>query len=222
MGQRVQRARQKEAGAEEFPGVPATNDLARLREAAASCRVCPFSAKATQTVFGEGPPSARVVLIGEQPGDQEDRAGRPFVGPAGAVLDRALADAGVDRALCYVTNAVKHFKWEPRGKRRLHQKPSGRDIEVCRLWFEAELRSILPDLVICLGSTAATAFFRNDVKVLRDRGTWRESPYGGEALITVHPSSILRASLDPALQEKAYADFVADLALIPPKLAEMS
>jgi DNA polymerase len=217
----VPTARQNEASAEEFPVVPATNDLARLREAAASCKVCPFAANATQTVFGEGPANARIVLIGEQPGDQEDRVGRPFVGPAGAVLDRALADAEVDRALCYVTNAVKHFRWEPRRKRRLHQKPSGRDIEVCRLWFEAELRSIQPDLVICLGSTAATAFFGKDVKVLRDRGSWRASPYGGEALITVHPSSILRG-MDHALQEKAYVDFVADSALIPPKLASLS
>jgi DNA polymerase len=220
MSQRVPRARQNEAGAEEFPVVPATNELARLREAAASCQVCPFSANATQTVFGEGPVDARIVLVGEQPGDQEDRLGRPFVGPAGAILDRALADAGVDRALCYVTNAVKHFKWEPRGKRRLHQKPSGRDIEVCRPWFEAELHSIQPALLICLGSTAVTSIFRGEVKVMRDRGTWRISPYGPEALITVHPSSILRV-LDLDQKERAYADFVADLTLIPAKLAAL-
>ena len=220
MGQRAERSRQDEAGAKEFPVVPAINDLARLRDAAASCKVCPFSAHATQTIFGEGPASARVLLVGEQPGDQEDRVGRPFVGPAGAVLDRALAEAGVDRALCYVTNAVKHFKWEPRGKRRLHQKPSGRDIEVCRLWLESELRSVQPALLVCLGSTAVTSIFGAEVKVMRDRGGWRISRYGPETLITVHPSSVLRV-LDPDLKQKAYADFVADLTLIRPKLAEL-
>ena len=220
MAQRARRPRQSETGAEEFPVVPATNDLTALRESAASCKVCPFSVHATQTVFGEGPPNARILLVGEQPGDREDRAGRPFVGPAGAVLDRALAEAGVDRALCYVTNAVKHFKWEPRGKRRLHQKPSGRDIEVCRLWLEAELRSVQPALLICLGSTAVTSIFGGEAKVMRDRGAWRISRYGLEALITVHPSSVLRV-VDPDLKQRAYADFVADLTLIPPKLAEL-
>jgi uracil-DNA glycosylase family protein len=220
MAQRTQRASEDEAGAKEFPVVPATKDLVRLREAAASCKVCPFSAQATQTVFGDGPFDARIVLVGEQPGDQEDRAGRPFVGPAGAVLDRALVEAGVDRRLCYVTNAVKHFKWEPRGKRRLHQKPSGRDIEVCRLWLEAELRSMQPALLVCLGSTAATSIFGGEVKVMRDRGTWRISRYGPQALITVHPSSILRVQ-DPDLKQQVYADFVADLTLIPPRLAAL-
>jgi uracil-DNA glycosylase len=207
------------AESQPVPVVPRTEDLEALRVAAASCRSCPWASHATQTIFGEGSRNARIFFIGEQPGDQEDRVGRPFVGPAGALFDRALADAGLDRQQCYVTNAVKHFKWQPRGKRRLHQKPSSRDVQICRVWLESELRSIAPELLVCLGSTAAASIFRTEVKVLRDRGSWRRSPEGIETLITVHPSSILR-TIDKPAQEKAYANFVTDLNLVSQKLGK--
>jgi uracil-DNA glycosylase len=204
--------------AEHSPAVPQTDDLEVIRSAAAGCRVCPWASHATQTVFGEGPRTARIVFVGEQPGDHEDRAGRPFVGPAGALFERALAEAGIDRQQCYVTNAVKHFKWQPRGKRRLHEKPSSRDLQICRVWLESELRSIAPELLICLGATAATSVFGREVKVLQERGSWRLADSGIKTLITVHPSSILRVTESEA-QAKAYADFVADLTLVPLQLA---
>ncbi len=197
----------------EKPFVPDTTDLVELKEAARTCLACPFAKKATQTVFGEGPAGSTVVLLGEQPGDQEDREGRPFIGPAGMILDRALAAAGADRTACYVTNAVKHFKWEPRGKRRIHQTPTARDIEQCRGWFEAELRALKPKVLVCLGATAATAVFGKTVRVMKDRGRWIASRYAERTLVTVHPSSILRAP-DEAQQKKAFDDFVADLRLI--------
>jgi probable DNA metabolism protein len=193
--------------------VPETDDLEELKRAAENCDACPFARNATQTVFGEGPANAAIILLGEQPGDQEDREGRPFVGPAGLVLDRALKTAGVDRSKCYVTNAVKHFKWEPRGKRRIHQTPTGRDIEHCRLWFEAELRAIKPKVLVCLGSTATTAIFGKTAKVMKDRGRWMQSAFAENTLITVHPSSILRA-IDEAQQERAFESLVSDLQLI--------
>ncbi len=195
------------------PRIPNTTDLVDLKKAARTCLACPFAKNATQTVFGEGPADSTVVLLGEQPGDQEDRDGQPFVGPAGMVLDRALATAGVDRAKCYVTNAVKHFKWEPRGKRRIHQKPTARDIEQCRGWFEAELRALKPKVLVCLGATATTAVFGKTIRVMKDRGRWIASRYAEQTLVTVHPSSILRAP-DEAQQEKAFDGFVADLRLI--------
>ncbi|MBV9391015.1 MAG: UdgX family uracil-DNA binding protein [Verrucomicrobia bacterium] len=194
--------------------VPAADlDLESLKKAAAGCEACPLYRNATQTVFGEGPLQADIVFVGEQPGDQEDRIGRPFVGPAGAVLDRAMMEAGVVRARCYVTNSVKHFKWELRGKRRLHQTPNARDNEACRPWLEAELRLLKPQYLVCLGSTAANAVFGRPTKVLQNRGKWMESLYSKQTLITVHPSSILRAR-DPEQQEKAYGDFVNDLRLL--------
>jgi uracil-DNA glycosylase family protein len=196
-----------------IPPVPDSTDLEELKSAAGNCDACPFAKNATQTVFGEGPPNATIVLLGEQPGDQEDREGRPFVGPAGMVLDRALKTAGVDRSRCYVTNAVKHFKWEPRGKRRIHQTPTGRDIEHCRLWFEAELRALKPKVLVCLGSTATTAVFGKTVRVMKDRGRWMNSTYAERTLITVHPSSILRAS-DEEQQEKTFESLVSDLQLV--------
>jgi DNA polymerase len=190
--------------------VPATADLAELARAAAGCRACPLWRDATCTVFGEGPREARVVLVGEQPGDQEDLAGKPFVGPAGKLLDRALAAAGVDRGACYVTNAVKHFKWTPRGKRRLHAKPGARELAACRPWLEAELAAIRPALIVCLGATAAQAVLGEPVRVTEERGRRLATRHGAPALITVHPSSLLR--LPPGLDPDAeFERFVADL-----------
>jgi DNA polymerase len=163
-------------------------------------------------VFGAGPKSARIVLVGEQPGDREDVEGRPFVGPAGRLLDRALAEAGIDRAEVYVTNAVKHFKWRPAGKRRLHQKPNAREIAACRPWLEAEIRTLGPDLVIALGATAAQSLMGPAFRVTRDRGRKFPVPWARVFAATVHPSSILRG--DPAEHEEAFAALVADLKAI--------
>jgi uracil-DNA glycosylase family protein len=191
---------------------PATRDLAKLAAAAAGCTACPLYRNATQTVFGNGPADGQVVLVGEQPGDEEDRIGRPFVGPAGRLLDRALADAGLSRERCWLTNAVKHFKWTPRGKRRIHEKPTGREVAACRPWLEAELRSVPVERLVCLGATAAAAVLGPKVRVLRDRGTFIPSPYCERTLVTVHPSAILRAP-DEATRRADYRRFVADLAL---------
>src|SRR6266705_6105565 len=150
--------------------VPEANSLAKVAAAAKECTACPLYKRATQTVFGEGPKHATMLMIGEQPGDYEDVAGKPFVGPAGKILDRALEEAGINRDEVYVTNTVKHFKWEPRGKRRIHQKPSARDIAACRPWFEAELRIVRPAVLVCLGSTAAQAIFGASFRVTRERG----------------------------------------------------
>lgn len=196
---------------------PDTKDWKKLCEAAAACRACPLWKKATQTVFGEGPHPAKVMLLGEQPGDAEDLAGKPFVGPAGKLLDEALQEAGVDRSQVYVTNVVKHFKWEPRGKRRIHQKPGTRDIAACRPWFEAELRVVKPQILVCLGGTAAQAIFGPSVRVLRDRGEIRESPFAVATLITYHPSALLRAP-DEATRERQYAEFLQDLNLVARRL----
>jgi uracil-DNA glycosylase family protein len=190
--------------------VPPNANLAKLRAAAKKCTACPLHRLGTQTVFGEGSEDARIFLLGEQPGDQEDIQGRPFVGPAGSMLDRALAEAGIDRDLCYVTNTVKHFKWEPQGKRRLHKKPSAREIAACRPWAEAELARIQPEILICLGATAAQFVFGSDARIERDRGRMEESPYAKCTLITVHPSSLLRQP-DPDSREREYGRFVDDL-----------
>jgi uracil-DNA glycosylase family protein len=197
---------------EQFPPVPIPSQktLAALRVAAAGCSACPLYRNATQTVFGEGARHARLVLVGEQPGDSEDRAGRPFVGPAGGLLNRALEEAGIDRATVYVTNAVKHFKWEPRGKRRLHKKPSEREVAACRPWLEAELSIIQPHVLVCLSSTAAQSILGPDVRVLRDRGKFTESKYCTKTFVTVHPSSLLRAP-DEESRAQNYALFVSDL-----------
>lgn len=190
--------------------VPSTDDVAVLRDAAATCRGCPLWRTATCTVFGAGPVRARIVVVGEQPGDQEDRVGKPFVGPAGQLLDRALREAGLAREELYLTNAVKHFKWEPRGKRRLHQKPNAREIAACRPWLEAELRAIRPEIIVCLGVTAAESVTGHPVRVLSERGRKVPTEFGAPALITVHPSSLLRLppGEDP---DAAFAQFVADL-----------
>jgi uracil-DNA glycosylase family protein len=192
--------------------VPATSDLGELRKKAAKCQACPLFRNATQTVFGEGG-AGGVVFIGEQPGDQEDQAGKPFVGPAGQILDRALKVAGIDRSRCYVTNAVKHFKWKPRGKRRIHEKPSSREIEACRPWLIAELHCLQPESIVCLGASAVRSAFGKDLPILKSRGRWMTSLMGPKTLITVHPSSILRAP-DEVAKERAFADFVADLNLV--------
>jgi uracil-DNA glycosylase family protein len=190
--------------------VPDTTNLAKLMAAAKTCRACPLYKHATQTVFGEGPKHATVMMVGEQPGDYEDVAGKPFVGPAGKMLDRALEEAGFDRGEVYVTNAVKHFKWEPRGKRRIHQKPSARDIAACRPWLEAELRLIEPKVVVCLGSTAAQTIFGPTFRVTKQRGRVLRTPFADKVIATVHPSSLLRQP-DEESREREYKNFVADL-----------
>jgi uracil-DNA glycosylase family protein len=189
---------------------PDTSTLATVREAAAHCTACHLYKRATQTVFGEGPKRAAIVLVGEQPGDQEDLAGKPFVGPAGKIMDRALEDAGIDRSQVYVTNAVKHFKWEPRGKRRIHQKPNSREIAACRPWLEAELRIIRPNLVVAMGATAAQTIFGSGFRVTRERGKVLSSKLSPRVLATVHPSSLLRQP-DEESREREYKNFVADL-----------
>lgn len=192
---------------------PLTDELSILAEAASACRSCPLWRNATRTVFGAGPRDAEVMLLGEQPGDAEDCAGQPFVGPAGQLLDSLLTEAGIDRSRIYVTNAVKHFKWEPRGKRRIHQTPNSRDIAACRPWLEAELRAIKPRILVCLGSTAATAVFGKGVRVLRDRGEFRRSVFAPHTLITFHPSALLRAP-DEATRANQHEQFLADLRLV--------
>lgn len=172
--------------------LPQQIDLSHLRAAAAECRGCSLFRNATQTVFGAGKPSARVVLVGEQPGDQEDMVGVPFVGPAGQLLDQALADAELDRGELYVTNAVKHFKWEPRGRRRMHKKPSQQEISACRPWLAAELSVVRPNIVVCLGVTAATSMFGRMVRLKDLRGTFSVTDLATDTFVTTHPSSLLR------------------------------
>jgi DNA polymerase len=190
--------------------VPNTSSLTALRNAANSCTACHLYKRATQTVFGEGPKSAAFLLLGEQPGDQEDLTGKPFVGPAGKLLDRALEEAGIERGEVYVTNTVKHFKWEPRGKRRIHQKPNSREIAACRPWLEAELRLVRPELLICLGATAAQSILGPAFRVTRERGKVLKSDLAPRVLATVHPSSLLRQP-DEESRAREYAQFVADL-----------
>lgn len=200
-----------EASAAEF--LPEARTLPRLRRAAARCRGCDLWKDATQTVFGEGPSKAELMLVGEQPGDREDREGHPFVGPAGVLLDRALAEAGIDRRLVYVTNAVKHFKWQPRGKRRLHKTPRVGEVEACKPWLEAEIDAVSPQAVIALGATATRAVFGPLAKVTRDRGRLLDTALAPLAAATVHPSAILR-SRDHDEREDAFAGLVRDLAMV--------
>jgi uracil-DNA glycosylase len=187
-----------------------SNSLSAIRRAAADCKNCPLWKSGTQTVFGEGKPSSMIVMVGEQPGDQEDLSGRPFVGPAGKLLDRALEDAGIARTDTYVTNAVKHFKWEPRGKRRIHKKPSAREIAACRPWLQAELRIIRPKTVVCLGATATVAILGPTVRVLRDRGRVFSSAMAARVFVTIHPSLLLRLT-DRDDAKREYDLFVRDL-----------
>jgi uracil-DNA glycosylase len=184
--------------------------LTSLQKEAAGCRACPLWKNATQTVFGEGPAKADLFFVGEQPGDAEDTEGRPFVGPAGRVFDEALAAAGINRRKVYVTNAVKHFKWEARGKRRIHQKPNAAETAACRPWLDAELEVVSPHVLVALGATAAQALLGRSFRVTKQRGVPVESDLAPSVLATVHPSSILRAPDEGARREQ-YAAFVADL-----------
>src|SRR4030081_2214388 len=189
---------------------PQTTSWSALRDAARECTACHLYTRATQTVFGEGPKNAPMMLVGEQPGDYEDVAGKPFVGPAGKIMDRALEEAGIDRKEVYVTNAVKHFKWEPRGKRRIHQKPNAREIAACRPWLEAELRLIKPKVLVVLGAAAAQTIFGPSFRVTRERGKVLSSKFAPKVVATVHPSSLLRQP-DEESREREYKNLVADL-----------
>jgi uracil-DNA glycosylase family protein len=193
--------------------IPAEPTVATLREAAAECTACHLYRNATQTVFGEGPETAVVMLVGEQPGDVEDRAGHPFVGPAGKLLDRCLIDAGIDRSRTYVTNVVKHFKWVPRGPRRIHSKPGSVEIEACFPWLEAEIAVVKPRVIVALGATAAQALFGRAFRVSKDRGRVVSSRLAPYALATVHPSALLRAP-DEETRHRETERFIDDLRLV--------
>jgi uracil-DNA glycosylase family protein len=193
--------------------VPHTRNLRKLREVAAACKACDLWKTGTQTVFGEGSSSAEIVFLGEQPGDKEDLAGKPFVGPAGRVFDEGLAAAGIDRRLVYVTNAVKHFKWEARGKRRIHQKPNAAELAACRPWLDAELEAVRPKVLVPLGATAAQALLGRQFRVSKDRGRPIDSDLAPYVLATVHPSSILRQRTDEE-RAAAMAAFIADLEVV--------
>ena len=197
--------------------VEPVRSLDATRQEAAQCERCPLYRNATQTVFGEGPSDAPLVFVGEQPGDQEDLAGKPFVGPAGQMFDRALAESQIDRTRVYVTNAVKHFKFEPRGKRRIHQKPNNNEIEACRWWLDRELDLIKPRLTVALGATAARALTGRDTTISRTRGRLMTLREGIEGFITVHPSFLLRLP-DAQSQAREYARFVDDLRLVAQRL----
>ena len=203
------------------PFVPPSRDVVQLARAAKACQGCNLYQHATQTVFGEGPAKARIMMVGEQPGDQEDLAGKPFVGPAGQLLDRAMSDAQVDRSSLYVTNAVKHFKFTERGKRRIHEKPGGVEISACRPWLEAEMAAVEPDLIVCLGATAAQSLMGRDFRIGKERGTLFPHRWAKGLMATIHPSAILRMP-DVARQNEEYEMFVRDLRLIPAYLADVS
>jgi len=192
---------------------PVDASLDAMREAARGCKRCPLWKPATQTVFGEGPDDARVLFIGEQPGDAEDLSGHPFVGPAGKLFDRALAELGLDRARFYVTNAVKHFKFERRGKVRLHRSPDASERAACRLWLEREIAAVKPDTIVCLGAIAARSVLGSRFRLMAQRGQWQALDDGTRVLATVHPSFVLRQRGDEA-RHAAYAQFVADLSLL--------
>jgi uracil-DNA glycosylase len=191
--------------------VPSQPTLPKLREAAAGCRACPLWEHSTQTVFGVGRPGSAVMFVGEQPGDREDREGVPFVGPAGRLFDEALEVAGIDRDATYVTNAVKHFKWTARGKRRIHAKPSWSELAACRPWLEAELAVVRPRVLVCLGATAAQSLLGRQFRVTQQRGKWIDSDLAEHVTATIHPSAILRAGDERESQMEA---FVADLRLV--------
>jgi DNA polymerase len=193
--------------------IPERPTLGSVRQAAKDCRACRLWRNATQTVFGEGSAKAEVMMVGEQPGDREDREGRPFVGPAGKLLDRALDEAGIDRRTVYVTNVVKHFKFEPRGKRRIHKKPAAEEIAACRPWLETELRLVRPRILVCLGATAAQALLGRTFRLTQHRGELISSTLASIVTATVHPSSILRAP-DDATRDEAYGAFVRDLRVV--------
>lgn len=195
------------------PLIPAKRTLRSLKEAAAGCRACPLWERGTQTVFGEGLLRSRLMLVGEQPGDSEDREGRPFVGPAGRILDRALETAGIDRNEAYVTNVVKHFKWIPKGRLRMHQKPNAREIGACLPWLDAEIDLIRPQVLVAMGATAAQALLGKSVRVTQDHGRFLASNYAPYATVTLHPSAILRAQTEEERQ-RAMGVLVDDLRMI--------
>jgi uracil-DNA glycosylase len=212
--------KQKKNGGPET-SIPNTKNLATLREAAAHCKNCDLWRNATQTVFGEGGAKAELMLVGEQPGNQEDIEGRPFVGPAGKLLDTALSEAGIDRKKVYVTNAVKHFKWEPRGKRRIHKKPGATEIAACRPWLDAEIAAIRPKVILCLGATAAQSLLGKTFRVTQHRGEFIDSERAPFVAATVHPSSILRAP-DEDTRRTEMQRFIADLKTIAKVLSKSS
>ena len=199
--------------------IPSTPALPNLRQAAKSCTGCDLYQQATQTVFGEGACHATIIFVGEQPGDQEDLQGHPFVGPAGRLLDKALVEAGLDRNKVYITNAVKHFKWEPQGKRRKHKRPSSAEVAACRPWLAAELNAIHPRILVCLGATAAQSVFGKVVRINETRGKFMRTEWEPATYVTIHPSSILRHP-DRVQQEAEYRQFVDDLKQIRRKLTE--
>ena len=190
--------------------IPLHPTIPALQKAAKGCQACDLWKRGTQTVFGEGEPDAKVIFVGEQPGDREDVEGKPFVGPAGGLLDKALVEAGIDRKRVYVTNAVKHFKWEPRGKRRIHKKPNASEIAACRPWLDAEIAALHPKVVVCLGATAAQALLGRDFRVTQHRGEFIDSPLAPFVMATVHPSSILRAP-DEETRHEEMKRFISDL-----------
>lgn len=209
------------AKAGKMPGAAARRKrLTQVRDAADGCRRCDLWKRGTQTVFGEGPVTAPLMLVGEQPGDQEDLAGEPFVGPAGQLLRDALLEAGLDPAEVYLTNAVKHFKWQPRGKRRIHEKPNREEVLACRMWLDEEIEHVRPVMIVALGATATNTLLGSSAKVMRDRGKFFESTLAQYVAVTVHPSSILRAP-DSAARRKARAEFVADLKAFARKLGRI-
>jgi DNA polymerase len=208
------RGNEKKSAADRIPDRPT---IASVREAAKDCRACDLWKRGTQTVFGEGARRAELMFVGEQPGDREDLTGHPFVGPAGTMLDRALEEAGIDRASVYVTNVVKHFKWEPRGKRRIHKKPNAAEITACRPWLETEIALVKPRAIVCLGATAAQALLGQTFKVTAHRGEFIESPLAPLVLATVHPSSLLRAP-DDETRRRETARFVDDLRTVAKRL----
>jgi uracil-DNA glycosylase family protein len=202
------------------PLIPSQPTVKKLQVAAAGCQACDLWKTGTQTVFGEGRQTSTVMFVGEQPGDKEDLSGRPFVGPAGGLLDKALVEAGIDRTKVYVTNVVKHFKWEPRGKRRIHKKPNAAEINACRPWLEAEIQVVKPRAIVCLGSTAAQAVIGPKFKVSTQRATFVQSPLAPLVTATVHPSSILRAPTDEARHAETQR-FIDDLTKIRKAIEEL-
>jgi uracil-DNA glycosylase len=210
----ARRSPKKPGNPPENPFVPPKANLKELQEAAKDCKNCDLWKRGTQTVFGEGQARAKIMLVGEQPGNQEDLEGRPFIGPAGRLLDKLLEEAGVDRKKVYVTNAVKHFKWEPRGKRRIHKKPNSAEIAACRPWLEAEIARIRPRVIVCLGATAAQALLGRDFRVTQHRGELLDSALAPYVMATVHPSSILRAP-DETTRQEEMRRFVEDMGKIP-------
>lgn len=212
----VRRGEIATSAADFLPAHPSS--LTAARDAAAACRGCPLWEHATQTVFGEGPRRSRLMLVGEIPGDQEDRAGKPFVGPAGRLLDEALAAARIERTDAYVTNVVKHFKWEPRGRRRLHRTPTASEVAACLPWLELEIALVAPEVLVCLGGTAVHALIGRDVRVSTARGRFAESAWAPRVTATVHPSALLRIR-DPDERRRALGELVADLAFARSALA---